>query len=120
MNRKKLLTELERECHADQTFAQEIARLLPQWFHSKWWGVALFGGAREYEKGSVWIRQGGKWREPRHGRDPAFLSEQDASEYAEREHGAKGVWSKERRLEVPYRVARMSASPGETKQKEKS
>ena len=113
--RKTLLEALERECQADQDFAQQVARLAPKWFAGKvqWWGVALFGGSREYEKNGVWQRMGGQWNQPYHGHDPAFLSKEEAEEYCRKTHSAKASWSKERGLEVPFRVVKMGRSPGE-------
>ena len=113
--RKTLLEALERECQADQDFAQQVARLAPKWFAGKvqWWGVALFGGSKEHNKKGQWVREGGKWNQPFHGQDPAFLSREDAEAYAEKEHGFKAAWSKERGLEVPYQVVPMGHSPGE-------
>ena len=116
MNQQALLKELERECLSDQAFAQEVARLAPQWFHSRvqWYGIAVFHGSRTYRKKGKWVVEGGKWRAPQHGRDHAFLSFSEAKAHGDKEYGQQVAWLKERGIDqVTYRVEPMGPKPGE-------
>lgn len=104
--------------HEEPELIRGIAKALDELSHershsNKWWGVALFHGSREYEKSGKWVREGGKWRNPQHGRDNAFLDKEAAEEFALATHGAKAKWSKERGLEVPFKIVEMGPTPGE-------
>jgi hypothetical protein len=79
----------------------------------QWYGVSVFHGHRERQRGGTWVREGGQWSQPKHGTHHAFESEESARAWGEMQYGLLAKWSAARGLECPWKVAPMGPKPGE-------